>query len=273
MLLIDKTKQDLINTAIQRMAENTNINGINVGDVARKFLDVICEIMEEKYNTLKTSHLNAFLSTATGDALDLIGYLVACARKPEEGDDDYRYRISKQVLTIANANQTAVRLAALSANGVKDVILQPFTHGTGSFSVFVVTDDPYASDSILYEVKDKLEEVKAYGIRVEVFKPKVIPVQLKAKIIYNNSVSEYEKTTISARATEKVRDYINSLFPGESFVIYEIAQKIMEIDPRIYDIEFIEIRVNKRKALIVNQKSKWNERFFEDRVPRAIEVA
>lgn len=276
MLVIDKTQKDVLNTALTRLKENSNINAYKPGDIAHEFLKIVSEIMGDEdegfYPMLRLAHLNAFLSTASKDALDMIGILVSCKRRDEESDDDYRYRISKQVLVVANANETAVRLAALSVDNVKEVILKPYTHGTGSFSCYIVTDDPYGEAEVLTQVKANLDKVKAYGIRVEVFKPKIIPVQLKAKIIYKKNVGDAEKPAISAQATEAIRDYINSRYPGEELIVYEIIQKVMEIDSRIYDMEFMEVRVKNRRALIVNQKSKWNERFFEAKVPRAIEV-
>ncbi|MCX7610376.1 MAG: baseplate J/gp47 family protein [Ignavibacterium sp.] len=276
MLLIDKSKQNILETALDRLEKNTNINGIYPGDVAERFLNIFAEILGDEeegfYPMLKKAHLNALLPTAEGEFLDMIGYLLACKREDGESDESYRYRISKQVTVVANANETAVRLACLSVQGVKDVILMPYTHGTGSFSVYVITDNPYGEDDIIEQVRANVNKIKAYGVRVEVLKPKIIPIQMKVKIIYKKGVSEGEKPSIASQVESKIRDYVNSRYPGEELIIYEIVQKAMEIDERIYDLEFIELRVKKKLSLIVNQKSKWNERFFEDQVPKAIQV-
>lgn len=278
-LLIQKTMDDLMQAAMARLAK-TPITETGPGGVARLLLAVFNEQLatdapdgEGFYKKLEVAHAQAFLSTAEGQYLDLIGMLLNCKRLDGESDDDYRYRISKQTLTLAAANQTAIRLAALSVPGVKDVLMKPFTHGTGSGSLYVITDDPSQTASVIAQVQAAVDEVAAYGVRVHVFAPTTIPVEMRIRLIFDKKASEMEKKLIRNQATQALKDYINSRGPGEAIVINEIVQRVMQVSDLIFDIEILSMAVNHRPVLITNQTCAWNERFVESSRPGALVAA
>ena len=94
------------------------------GSIAKLFLNIVNKNIANLYNTLTVNHLRAFVTTSDGEALDAIGVLLHCTRLKDETDDNYRYRITQQCLTLATSNETAVRLTALTVEGVEDVILK-----------------------------------------------------------------------------------------------------------------------------------------------------
>ena len=149
------------------------------GTIARLFLSIINKNISTLYKVLTVNHLRAFLSTSDGAALDAIGLLLQCKRKDSESDDDYRYRISQQCLTLATSNETAIRLAALTTDGVYDVKLKPFAMGTGTFTVIIILESNVDSDVVLKNVTNNINETVGYGIRFKVVTPTLSYVKFK----------------------------------------------------------------------------------------------
>ena len=108
------------------------------GAIAKLFMNIVNQNIANLYDTLTVNHIRAFVTTADGAALDAIGVLVQCFRLKDETDDNFRYRIVNQCLTLATSNETAIRLTALTVEGVNDVILKPYSMGAGSFTVIVL---------------------------------------------------------------------------------------------------------------------------------------
>ena len=118
------------------------------GAIAKLFMNIVNQNISNLYDTLTVNHIRAFVTTADGAALDAIGVLVQCFRLKDETDDNFRYRIVNQCLTLATSNETAIRLTALTVEGVNDVILKPYSMGAGSFTVIVLSDEDVTSTGI-----------------------------------------------------------------------------------------------------------------------------
>lgn len=271
MLQLNKSQAELNEIAFKRLEEAGL--GVSAGKIAKLLVSIINEIQADFYSTLKSQHIQAFLSKATGVSLDMIGELLNCHRRDGEEQEDYRYRISKQSLTLATANQTAVRLACLSVEGVEDVVMKAYTHGTGSFSVYVVTDNPQTPDNIIESVREKLDEFKAYGIRAEAFSPKILPVELKARIIFDKRVVDLDKQMVRKQAEQMIKDYVNSINVGDILNIKQIKDDVYNSHKDIFSVDIYHFRISNRPCLLVPQESDWNERFVEAGTPDAILVS
>lgn len=271
MLTLEKTQLELNELAFQRLEEEGL--GVSAGKVAKLLVSIINEIQADFYTTLQANHVKAFLSKADDGTIELIGEVLNCSRNDGEDIEDYRYRISQQSLTLATANQTAVRLACLSVEGVEDVALKAYTHGTGSFSVYVVTDTPQTPDNILEEVNQKLDEFKAYGIRAQAFSPKLLNTEIRARILFDKKVVDLDRQMVRKQAEQSVKDYVNSKTVGEELNIKEIKDMIYNSHKDIYSVEIYYFRINNQPCLLVPQKSDWNERFVESSLPEAILIS
>lgn len=278
-LLVQKNMAQLMQTAMARLAK-TPITETSSGGIARLLLAVFNEQLatdaadgEGFYRRLELSHAQAYLSSAEGYSIDLIGELLACRRNPGESDGDFKYRISKQILSLASANATAVRLAALSVEGVKDVTMRPYTHGTGSGSLYVLSDDPRRAAELISQVQAAVDEVAAYGVRISVFAPAVVPVEVYVRLVFSKKASEADQKMIRARATQTLKDYVNSRGPGEDLVVNEMIQRTMAVSDMVFDAEVVRFAVGGRPAVVTNQACGWNERFVESSMPNAVIAA
>lgn len=231
------------------------------GTIARLFLSIINKNIGTLYKVLTVNHLRAFLSTSDGAALDAIGLLLQCKRNANESDDDYRYRISQQCLVLATSNETAIRLAALTTDGVYNVKLKPFAMGTGTFTVIVILENGVNETEVLKKVTEKIEDTVGYGIRFKIVTPTLTYVKFKYKLYLKDNVSDASAQSIRYNVRTALADYVNKLEVGEDIMIDKVVQAIMNVSDDIISIQCLDFWIDKNKALYVNQSCRWFERF------------
>jgi len=273
MMLLKKDIVELMEETMKEAA-GMGLSEEDTGGVARLMIYLINKRLAGYYDTLDLNITQAFVSNAGDFFLSKIGRLVDCDRLPNETTEDYRYRITKQIQIVASSNITAVRLAILSVEGVQEVKLKRFTHGTGSFSAYVVSEEPITPQSILDAVNLKIQNgVEGFGIRAEAFRPIIIPIELKIRLIFNNTVTDLDKQLAITQSNEAVKRYVNSRNVEDPIDVNEIRKLIQAIHNGIEEIIFYHFKVNNRPALIKNQTCAWNERFVESDKPNAIQVS
>lgn len=270
MFIPTKTLEQLQEEALQRL-QNTPLRDSGPGSVVRLLLAVVNSVLAEYYQRLDVIHMNSYVSTASGDFLDLLGEIVHCERRENEPDDEYRYRISQQALADATANRTAIRLAALSVDGVKDVILHEYALGTGSCAVYVVIDDLSQQDTILSSVKTNIDDVRASGVRVEVLTPKLVPIGLKMALLFKSGTLELDRQSLASLAEQTVAAYLNSFYPGQSVSIDDLVKCAISagaydssLDSDIAEAHILSLTRNGKEVNVEDQYCRWNERFVED---------
>lgn len=275
MPLLIKKDLDTLMAITQERVESTVLPGgkrltFSPGSINRLILAIINEIMSTYYERLEEVHLNSFLSTATKESIDLIGELVVCARNEGEEDNSYKLRISEQITALEAANELAIRMTILSVSGVQDVHMQPYTFGTGSFSAFIITEDAVVSEDVIAAIKEKVNDVIAYGTKYEITGPDLVPVEIGVKLILLNGAPAPDSIKFAVK--DKLREYINSKNIGEELIINEIIEIVMSVSSSIYDMNIYQLAINNKAVLLANQQCRWNERFIESSKPNAISV-
>jgi len=260
IVLNTKTEAELIKEGISQL-QSVGFS-TTPGSIAKLFLNIINKNIADLYKTLSVNHIRAFVTTAKGDGLDAIGPLVSCVRIKDESDDNYRYRITNQCLTLATSNETAIRLTALTVDNVQNVILKPYSMGAGSFTVIVLTDEDVTQSDILETVNQKLLNVHGYGIRYNVVSPTLTYVSIKQQLFIKDTLSDTEKQEIRYNVQLALTRYLSSLSIGESLVIDKITQLIMNVSNNIIQESNMGFYINGEKALYVNQSCRWFERFI-----------
>lgn len=271
MMLFDKDLAQIAEETLTDL-EAAGIDGSTPGDITRILLGVVNKQLDSFYQVLRENHVQAFVSKATESRLELIGQLVQCKRVVGESDDNYRYRICNAVLDAATANETAVRLAALSAEGVQDVMMRPFTHGTGSFSVYVVSEESFTPEEILESVRTKLEAVKGYGIRTEVYRPVVKEVQVSVRVVYDKTVSESERALGLSLITEEIQFFLNGLNVGQILDFGQFEKIARSTVESVKEVHIFNFKIDGRPVFSKDIIPAWNERFVEASVPNAVYV-
>lgn len=231
------------------------------GAIAKLFLNIVNRNIADLYDTLTVNHLRAFLTTTKDDGVDLIGALLKCQRLNGESDENYKYRISNQCLNLATSNETAVYLSCLIIDGVNDVILRPYSMGSGTFTVIVITDE-INSDEIITAVKTALSKTAAFGVRYDIITPVLVPIKLGYQLYISDKVSDTTKQEIRYNVQGNLMEYIQGLGIGEAIYVEKLNQVIMNTSPDILSLTNINYKIKDETALYVNQSCRWMERFI-----------
>ena len=71
----------LISESLEELAANTNITRLSPGSKARSLLEILNTRLEEAYDIFDINLARAFVSSAPGQFLDLIGEIVSVSRE------------------------------------------------------------------------------------------------------------------------------------------------------------------------------------------------
>ncbi len=261
--MIQMTSDQILQRLLDNLRANTQIVDVDPGSIVRSFSEIMSEEFGDFYTELDLNTTMNFVSTATGQFLDLIGTLLACVRITGESDGDFRSRITNQVYVIAGGNLTAIRLKVLSIDGILDVVAREFTKGTGSFSLYIITDNPVISQSLINQAQDAVDLAKSLGVLGEVKAPTLIPIVLKIRLIFSDKVSDAEKTSLRQSAKQAVKTYIDNLGLGGSLSINDILSNI-RVSNKIVDAEIMLLKISGISQFAKNFTVNWDERIVID---------
>jgi hypothetical protein len=271
MIIIGRTLDEINEKTQERLKEiglTTSPSGI-----ANLLLSIVNEEIAVLYSALTASHLNSFLSFAEEDYLDNIGYLLNCTREEGETDDRYRVRISNQVLNMASSNETSIRESLMMINGIQDVVIKEFTHGTGSFSVYIVTQEEETPEEIIEKATEIINKSKGLGVKFEVYSPKIVPVELRGRLIFKKEASESEKGSIKTNAVNTIKDMIGRMNLGDLFNPMEIKNEIIKLSDLIHSVDIYHFKFNEKVTTLSPQQLKWNERCVPAKIIDAILIS
>ena len=153
-----------------------------------------------------------------------------------EGDINYRYRITNQILNLEKANATAIRLAALVTPGVADIIDIPYHRGIGTYDLMIKSVTPSISDSLIANVQEAIDGVTSQGINPKARGPKEMGISLSGTIYLKRKVTPKEQDEIVSTVTDNVSTYINNLDINEEFVINQIIERVLATSDNIKTI-------------------------------------
>lgn len=263
--------EEILNEAMRRLQEKTEINNFSSGSIARALLEVYAEPLSNFYDKLTTSLAMKFVTTAEGPFLAEIGKLFNMEKRAGESDDNFRYRIIHATESLAQGNKIAIRLAVLSVDGVMDLRIKKFTRGTGSFDIYLITSDPQNDEATIKEVQDIIEETESFGISGNILKPKIIDVSMNVNIVFYDNVSSDRKNELRKQIKNTISSYISSIVLGRSLVIAEIIGRVMKTDDgqgnnEIKDMNITSMELDGDSVTITNQNFYWDERPIPDKI-------
>jgi len=144
-----------------------------------------------------------------------------------ETNANYKFRIANRITEVENANDLAIRLAALSVPGVADIVFIPFHRGIGTFDIIIKAVTPTVSAGLISSVQAAVAGVASTGIVPRVRAPVEVGVSLVGTLTYKRQLSTEEERDILNSATTNVTNYINSLDIAEEFIVQEILERVL----------------------------------------------
>lgn len=190
-----------------------------------------------------------------------------------ESDSNFRYRIINSSLSAERANETAIRLAALSVAGVGDVKIKPYARGVGSYDMLVVPVEGIATDKMISDVQNAINLVQAVGVTGTAIKPTIVPVELEVRLIFTTGTNDVDREDIRGRVVTAIEKYIVNIPLGGAFILNELRQQIMDVSTKISDHTINCYYFRQEPTFLGNVSIYWDEMFYPDQtIANAIRV-
>jgi uncharacterized phage protein gp47/JayE len=184
-------------------------------------------------NFQSNDHVASVGSLTRHNFIGPAGVILFCTNPKEvypvinaESDDNYRRRILSAVKVSATGTVEALRFAALSVNGVKDVRIREGSFGLGSCEIIVVPEVPGRIGNIPTIVNSAISEIRPLGIRINISAANPLPVSVNATITLPYGTNENLRVGIQNQASLFVKRYLNSLTIGDTMSIQEVERQI-----------------------------------------------
>jgi uncharacterized phage protein gp47/JayE len=161
-----------------------------------------------------------------------------------ESDESYRRRIVRSVKMNSSGTSEAIRLNALSVNGVRDVRIRDASFGLGSFDVIIVPDSTQSSQTITRSVFLALQDAKPVGVRMNIRQAQMVPVSVVANIMVPTGSTAANTKAIGNQAAYFAKRYLNSMSIGDPLNINSLKSQISAASDLITDVIINSITIN-----------------------------
>ena len=163
------------------------------------------------------------------------GVFVFCTNPKEvypvlnaESDDNYRRRIIATVRINATGTSDALRFAALSIKGVKDIRIKEASYGLGSCDLIIVPEVASRTKNIAESVTNAIAPIRPLGIRMVVSVAEPVEYSIQATINLPYGTQPNLRTGIENQASVLVKRYLNSLTIGDNVSVQEVERRITQ---------------------------------------------
>lgn len=237
-----KSQKEITETILSRLRELGLAT--EPGSVARGLTEGLAQPAEGLYEAMNIVLRDTKLSTALGDELGKFGVMLRRPRslvvtKAEDGtsierlqdDEEYRVTLLSAFDALATSNEIAVRLEALLVPGIKDVKYERYTLGAGSYTAVPVTLAGFSYEEVVPALEAAFDKQVAHGVRYKIRTPRRKYLNMRLLIIGDAQVNA------GSQARQAVRQYIEELDPGESFIWTEALTRMKMAATTIADIE------------------------------------
>ena len=197
------------------------------------------------------------------DSLKVLNLSPIFGATDEESDANYRYRVSRAVTAYEAANETAIRLSALSIAGVSDIVSIPYDRGAGSFALYIKSVYPVISSALIDQVQQAINRTQAYGNKGLARSPKNTGISMTITLSYREELTLSEKDAIHGQVEDAIIFYLNNLDIGEDFIVDELIQRVLDTDERI---KMVGTSSKKFDELVVYKDS----RLFDNRAKQSL---
>lgn len=188
-------------------------------------------------------------------------------------DKEYRYILSNRVVAAANANMTALRIAALSVPGVSDVIIRKWTHGIGTVTIFPISAATIIQTGILNAVRQAVDTVASAGVRIYTMAPTYIGIQLRLDLNFKLTTAAAERSRIVNDIRTKIVNHINNIPIGGELIITDLVVLAKNASGEVRDAQLVSLlagelntntfQIQRPDPLIhTNQILRYNEKFY-----------
>jgi uncharacterized phage protein gp47/JayE len=185
-----------------------------------------------------------------------------------ESDDNYRTRIVNQLRVNAGGTLTALRFAALSVSGARDVRIAPSRYGLGTMEMLVISEQGTTNNAIRANLSSTLDMVRPAGVRLYLKDPTLVNMNVGVGLVIKPATA-VEQRDLTARVNMAISLYLNSLLPGDKLVYNQLMQRIMYASDIIDDVRITNYATNGAEISRANYQPAYDEQI----VPGEIKVS
>ena len=213
-----KTLSEIYNSILTGFKKKTNLD-IYKGSVIDKYTVSVSSGIEGAYQEIENNKNPHIYTNLSGSNIDSMGILVGCARRENEDDATYLYRMVNWNKSNQCGNSTAIETALLNMNYASNVTYIPYTQGVATGTAFIIPKslDAETIQNAINETKDRLSNVASASAYIEY----VIPKILKVKVVAYMSVYKDEQN-VKTNISSKFETYINNIVPGDKLEVGQL---------------------------------------------------
>lgn len=201
-----------------------------------KYITVVAGGTGENYNmgegTLRVLDFSSYTGYSSG-LLKVSNEAAIVNGAGEQTDADFIARIQGAATGGQTANATAIRLAALSVSGVDDVYIQSFSHGIGTFTLYVESIAQLTDAFTLLRVQQAVLPVVGEGIYAKIDAMRSLGVEMGVTVWTRTALSPSENTALQNNIRTTVYNYFNSFGRGYDLNLDAVRRLILSIDPNV----------------------------------------
>lgn len=157
-------------------------------------------------------------------------------RREPESDADLRERARNTIRGGLTATSSALTRAVLEL-GLTEVEIVEYPERPGVVDMVLAEED--LSDSLLEEVRRRIEEVRPAGVRVYVYEATSVWLRLRVRVRLEQAESPQGRAALGAALEALVREHVSSLRVGQS-VRWGKLRNLIAGDPRVAEVELVD---------------------------------
>ena len=256
-----KTIEQIHKTIENRFYERTKLT-IAEGSTIDNFNNSVSSAIEDAYKEIEDSKNPHIFTNLEGSNIDSMGILVGCARRPDEDDRTYLYRMINWNTSNQASNSLAIETSLTTMTYASNVTYVPYTQGVGTATAFIIPKklDDETKELAIKETKERLSNVVSKGTYIEYSIPKMLPVRLVVYLSVNR-----DEDNIKANIQTKFQNYINNIAPGDKLEIGQL-NKLGVNEPNVSYFSVSQIYVNNQEVQEISIIQKLEEKLLFDEI-------
>lgn len=193
---------------------------IEEGTVLDFFNSAVSESVELAYKQIEENKNPHLYTGLKGDELDQLGFFLNTPREVDEADDSYRFRLMNWKQASEASNLTSIEVALMNMTYASNVTYVPLTHGCGTATAYIIPKsyDEDIMNKAIFETVERLKKVTSPSTFITF----TIPVKRPVKFVFYLTSKKGDIQTIKNNIENKVKNYVNSIAPGEYLDLGEI---------------------------------------------------
>ena len=238
-----KALKEIYDSLYSFFKKRTNLD-IAKGSVLDSYFLASAEGIHEAYDEIEKNKNPHIFTNLKGKDIDSMGILVGCARRNNESDSNYLYRMINWNTNNQCANASAIEAALQNMTYVSNATHIPFTQGVGTGTIYIIPKkmDEETKNNAIKETKDRLKDVIGAENYIEYVIPKILFVDINVFVSIATGDDNVKQNIIS-----KFISYINNIAPGDYLDIGEL-NKIGVNEPNVEYFSVSSVFLNNKEV-------------------------